>query len=86
MHMSSFYCLFLAHGQLSVLCFIRNLLNCCTTVGTTRTNPEQIELIELGGNIQPTRNKLSTVVSVVNKVDRRRVLETTRSTCRGEIF
>jgi len=26
------------------------------------------------------------VVSVVNKLDRRRVLLTTRSTCRGEIF
>ena len=28
----------------------------------------------------------STVVRVVNKIDRRRVLLTTRSTCRGEIF
>ena len=57
------------------------------------TNPERIEVMELGGYSRTTCNKLcassneaSTVVGVIHKLDRRRVLLTTRSTCRSEIF
>ena len=70
-------------------------VNCCTTAETSCiANPQQIEvIIDLESYSRPTCNKLratshdaSTVLGVINKLDRRRVLLTTRSTCRGEIF
>jgi len=75
-------------------CVTQNLVNCCTIVGTTGiTNPEQIEVMEFEGCIRSTGNKLrassddaSTVVGVIYKLDRRRVLLTTLSTGRGETF
>ena len=75
-------------------CATWNLVSCYTTVWTTcTTNPQQIEVIILALTRPRTCNKLcasshdaSTVESVVNKLDRRWVLLTTRSTCRGEIF
>ena len=68
--------------------------HCCITVVTTcTTNSEQIEVMELEGYSRPTCNKLcssghdaSIVVGVIYKLDRRRVLWTTRPTCRGIIF
>ena len=64
------------------------------TVETSSTaNPQQIAVMELEGYSRPTCSKQARLVdcriSVVNKLDRRRrrrVLLTTRSTCRGEIF
>jgi len=58
------------------------------------TNAQQIEVTELEGYSWPTCSKqprlpVDCLVGVVNKLDRRRrrrVLLTTRSTCRGEIF
>jgi len=54
---------------------------------------QQVKVTELEHYGQTTCNKLcasshavSSVVCVVNKLDRRRVLLTTRSTCSGEIF
>ena len=57
-----------ARGASTCLCYRRrtarrdvsqNLVNCCTTVGTSYTrNPEQIEVTELRGYSQPTCNKL----------------------------
>ena len=66
------------------------LVEILSTAGTScTTNPQQIEVpvMELKHYGRRTRSKpVSTVVSVVNKLDRRRVLLTIRSTCRGEIF
>jgi len=65
------------------------------SVGTTcTTHTEQIEVMELEGYSRPTTyNKLvhpvakrATVVGVIYKLDRRRVLLTTPSTCPGKIF
>ena len=72
----------------------RHLVNCCTTVETSfTTNLRQIEVMESQHYSRPTWHKLyasshdaSTVVGVVNKLSRRRVLLTTRSNFRGEIF
>jgi len=69
-----------------------NLVNCCTTAGVCCTiNPQQIEVTELDHYGRRTCNIVcasshdaSTVIAVVNKLDRRRVLLTTRSTCRGD--
>jgi len=69
-------------------------VQCCTTVGTScTTNPQQTEVMELEGYSRPTCNGLCassndalTVVGVVNKLDRRRVLLTTRSFCPGKRF
>jgi len=65
----------------------RNLDNCCTTVRTTSATNSQIEVMEVEHFGRPTCNKLcasshdaSAVISVVNKLDRRRVLLTTRLT------
>ena len=53
-------------------------------------NPKQIKLMEIEGYSQPMCSKQPRLVDcrigVVNKLDRRRVLLTTRSTCRGEIL
>jgi len=57
-------------------------------------HPEQVEVVELEGCSRPVYSKLahsattrSTVVRVIHKLDRRRVLLTTPSTfCRGEFF
>jgi len=65
-----------------------------STVETSSTaNPQQIAVMELEGYSRPTCSKQARLVNcrigVVNKLDRRRrrrVLLTTRSTCRGEIF
>ena len=69
-------------GKSLVSCFFQTQ---CTT------NPQQIELIELEGYSWPTCSKQPRLVDcrigVVNKLDRRRrrrVLLTTRSTCRSE--
>jgi len=71
----------------ATLNFSRNRVNCYTT------DAEQIEVIELEHYGRMTCGKTcvsvhdaSTVVGKVNKLDRRRVLLTTRSTCRDEIF
>ena len=72
----------------------RNLVNCCTTVGTSCTAyPQQIETELECCYGRPTCDKLcrsihnaSTTVGVIHKLDRRRVLLTRRSTCRGDIF
>jgi len=67
----------------------------CTTVyGTScSTYPEQIEVMELEVYSRPTCDKLRafshdafTAAGAIHKLDRRRVLSTIRSTCRGEIF
>ena len=53
-------------------------------------NPKQIKLMEIEGYSQPMCSKQPRLVDcrigVVNKLDRRRVLLTARSTCRGEIL
>jgi len=72
----------------------RNLVNCCTTVGTTcTTNREQIEVMQLEGYSRPTCNKLyassnypSNVIGASQRLDRQRVLLITPSTYRGKIF
>ena len=62
-----------------------NLVNCCTTIGTGRaTNPQQIEIKEFRRVVNS--HDASTVVGVVNKLDRRRLLLTTRWTCRCDIL
>jgi len=60
------------------------LVEILSTAGTScTTNPQQIEVPVM--ELKRTK-PVSTVVSVVNKLDRRRLLLTIRSTCRGEIF
>jgi len=68
---------------------------CTTVVGTScKTIPKQIEVKEsLEGYSQQRVTKLwastttrSTVVGVIHRLDRRRVLFTTSSTCRGGNF
>ena len=66
-------------------------VNCCATAETSCTaNPQQIAVMELKGYSWPTCSKQPRLVDcrigVVNRIDRRRVLLTTRSTCLGEIF
>jgi len=61
-----------------------------STVETSyQANPQQIELMELEGYSWPTCSKQPRLVDcrigVVNKLDRRRVLLTTRSTCHGSV-
>jgi len=67
----------------------QNLVNCCTTVETSCTaNPQQIEVMELDGYRWPTCSKQPRLVDcrigVVNRLDRRRILLTMRSTCRAK--
>ena len=72
----------------------RNLANCCTTLTTScTTHPERVEVTKLDRYSRPTCSKLCAsshdardVVGVIHKLDRRRVLLNTPSTCRGEIF
>jgi len=72
----------------------RNLVNCGITVRTRCTaNPPHIEVIELEHCSRLAFNKLCVLprrvdsrIGVVNKLDRRRVMLTTRSTCHGESF
>ena len=78
------------HEALLPLCQSKSCLRCCTIVETSSTtNPQQqIEVMELQHYGRRTCSKQPCRVDrrVFNKLDRRRVLLTTRSTCRGEIL
>ena len=69
----------------------RNLVSCFTTAGRSSTTSQQlIDVVELEHYGWADRHVVnsqhaSTVLGVVNKLDRRRVLLTTRSTCRDKI-
>ena len=80
-----------ADGPRDAMCISGNLVNCCaTTIGTScTTNREQIEAIEIGGYSRLTCDELHVCVQrlrAIHKLDRRRFLSTTPSTCHGEIF
>ena len=71
-------------------CVSQNLVNCCTRNKLCNKS----KLLELKGYSRPTCNKLcapghgtsTTIVTVIHRLDHHRVLVTTRSTCRGDIF
>ena len=67
-----------------VICCLINWLFCCTT-GETHNKVLVVDVMELKGYSRPRCNNASTVV-VFHKLQHWRVLLTTRSTCRGEIF
>jgi len=79
-----------ADGPRDALCQSKSCLRCCTIVETSSTtNPQQqIEVMELQHYGRRTCSKQPCRVDrrVFNKLDRRRVLLTTRSTRRGEIL
>jgi len=56
------------------------------TTALRTTNAQQLEQLEHYGRRTCNELHASTVVGVVIKLDPRRVLLTTRSTCRGDIF
>jgi len=82
-----------ADGPSDALCQSKScqLLTAEGTSCSLTANPQQIEVMEFDHYNRPIYNKLvcasnhgaSTIVGVVNKLDRRRVLATARSICRG---